>query len=112
MPEEVAVDPEQRQAMKQMVKARARAEARARFPLPDDVLAAFFAGLEKRVDESGCDDTRRFTEEWLGARGHDTEAVIAWLATAGGFCDCEVVTKAMPHWHDSRAGAHRDDQAT
>ena len=59
------MDPEQRKGLKQMVKARERAEARARFPLPDDVLEAFFAGLEKRVDSSGCDDTRRPKE---GAR--------------------------------------------
>ena len=104
------MDLEQRQALKKMVKAQERAKARARFPLPDDVLAAFFAGVEKRVDESGCDDTRRLTEEWLGARGHDTEAVIAWLASAGGYCDCEVVANAMPHWQDSRLGAHRDDE--
>jgi len=106
------VDPEQRQAMKQMVKARARAEARARFPLPDDVLAAFFADLEERVDENGCDDTRRFAEEWLAARGHNTEGVIAWLAAAGGYCDCEVVANVKPHWADNRLGAHRDDQPT
>lgn len=106
------MDPEQRQAMKQMVKARERAQARARFPLADDVLQAFFADLEKRVDANGCDDTRRFAEEWLAARGHNTEAVIAWLAAAGGYCDCEVVANAMPHWSDNRLGAHRDDQLT
>jgi hypothetical protein len=108
----VTVDPEQRQAMKQMVKARERAAARARFPLPDDVLAAFFAGLEKRIGESGCDDTRRFAEEWLGARGHNTEGVIAWLAAAGGYCDCEVVANAKPHWQENRLGAHRGDEPT
>ena len=106
------MDPEQRQALKKMVRAQERAKARARFPLPDDVLQALFAAVEKHVAESGCDDTRGFTEEWLGTRGHDTEAVLAWLATAGGYCDCEVVANAMPHWADNRLGAHRDDEPT
>ena len=103
------MDSNQKELKKQW-KARERAEARSRFPLPDDELATFFAHVERRCQRDGCDHTRRFTDEWLAARGFRTEAVIAWLEEHGGFCDCEVANNVVDHWADNRLGAHKGDE--
>ena len=101
------MDREQRKALKQW-KARERAAARARFPLSDELLEAFFAHVERQVGERGCDHTRRAATEWLTARGLRTLAVIEWLDEHGGFCDCEVAN-VKSHWNDNRLGAHMGD---
>ena len=101
------MDGEQRKALKQW-KARERADARARFPLSDELLEAFFAHVADRCREHGCDHTRRFATEWLTARGLRTLVVIEWLDEHGGFCDCEVAN-VKSHWNDNRLGAHMGD---
>ena len=102
------MDPDQKALSKQWT-LRERAAARSRFPLPDEVLEVFFAHVEECVENDGCDKTRRFTDEWLAARGHRTETVLAWLDEHGGYCDCEVAANVQGHWKDNRLGAHRGD---
>jgi uncharacterized protein DUF2695 len=101
------MDGEQRKALKRW-KGEERAAARARFPLSDEMLEAFFAHVEERKRERGCDHTRRFATEWLAARGLRTLAVIEWLDEHGGFCDCEVAN-VKSHWLDNRLEAHMGD---
>ena len=54
---------------------------------------SLFEYLDIRLQDVGCDDTHRFTQEWLEknipAGQHD--AILAEIEDMGGFCDCEVL---------------------
>lgn len=44
------------------------------------------------VEEFGCDDTLRFTKQWLSENlpEEQQDAILDELASMGGCCDCEV----------------------
>lgn len=83
-------------------KERERADARAGFPLAGEQLASLFQFVETSVDGHDCDHSRRFTEQWLKNEGAPRTAVIEWLESNGGFCDCEVIYNAQDHWEQNR----------
>jgi hypothetical protein len=60
-------------------------------PMPADLFRQLFDRLDERLIEDGCDHSLRLTEEFLAGSEVDTEAVLAWLAERGGYCDCEVL---------------------
>ncbi len=58
------------------------------------------AALDARVDPAApddpeglmwdCDETLRFTRQWLHAHGVDVDTNLALMRELGGYCDCEV----------------------
>ena len=76
--------------------------ARAKFPLRDDQLEALFDAVEAAIEDVACDHSLKATREWLEDGGLDVQAVIGWLQSNGGFCDCEVVANVREHWEESR----------
>jgi hypothetical protein len=88
-----------------------RARARLAFPLPDEQLAAFFAGVETQLRaQRGCfHDTRhaRAAPTSLACAPAIIDQVLAWCAENGGFCDCEIVANTRPHWNECRTPRHR-----
>ena len=91
-------DKQRRRDLKHVWDARQRAAARARFPLPDEQLRAFFDFLSVEFPIQGCDHTLRLTEWWLRKQGLPVEPVVAWLQYNGGFCDCEAAVNAREAW--------------
>jgi hypothetical protein len=83
-------------------KAEERRRARAAFPLPDEELEDLFDFLDRQLGAQGCDDTRRFTEEWARDKDCPLEPLGAWLEDNGGYCDCEVLANVEPHWEENR----------
>jgi len=75
-------------------KAKEKAVARDRLPLPPNELRELFAYLDQEVPRQGCDHTRRLTLAWLEGRGDVTERTLAWLDGIAAFCDCEVAMNA------------------
>ena len=79
--------------------------ARAQFPLKDEILGAFFGGLESLTDATGCfHDTRnaqRVIDE-LGLPDESANALLDWCCDNGGFCDCEIALNAYGHWQECR----------
>lgn len=55
------------------------------------VLKGLFDFLEQRLSESACDDTLRFTREYIRQSVMREGETIRWLEQQGGFCDCEVL---------------------
>ncbi|WP_310344749.1 DUF2695 domain-containing protein [Pelomonas aquatica] len=76
--------------------------ARAAFPMPDTLLKSMFDTVEARVEQSGCDHTMRFTEQWIEEHEQAPSSVLEWLKGHGGFCDCEFVANAADHWEQNR----------
>ena len=67
------------------------AERRARMPLSQDELENLIDWLDDRCSEHGCDNTHRFTREWLQERDLPLAITEFALLALGGGCDCEVV---------------------
>ena len=49
--------------------------------------------VDEQVGEHDCDDTLRFTQQWLNENipAEQHAAVIEELVSMGGYCDCEVM---------------------
>jgi hypothetical protein len=48
-----------------------------------------------------CDGTLTHTRAALNALGADEEESLSWLASLGGFCDCEVMLNVVINRRDS-----------
>ena len=61
--------------------------------LTEDNVQELFEYLEEQLDNSCCDHTRRYTEQWLkdNIAQELIESVIAEITEMGGYCDCEVL---------------------
>jgi len=82
-------------------KADQRAAARAKLPLPNKQMQAFFDMLDVEFPRKGCDHTLRLTRAWLAENGLPVEAVITWLQENGGYCDCGALANAEEAWRDA-----------
>jgi hypothetical protein len=78
-----------RKALRRQAEAHQRAGEAASMPLSLDQLKALLDFLDAHAD--GCDHSLRETLSFLRAAGLDVEAVVPWLESHGGFCDCEVL---------------------
>ena len=56
-------------------------------------VAALYEYVEERLEENGCDHSKRHTLKWLEENipADQREAVVAEIEDMGGFCDCEVL---------------------
>jgi len=63
------------------------------YELTQEEAEELFDFVEERVEQQGCDHTRRFTDEWLRENiSPDRHGkVYSELEDMGGFCDCEVL---------------------
>ena len=79
----------------------------ARMPVDRPTLEALQDFLDKRVSREGCDNTTRFTEEWLTTHHLPVASTLTALLAQGGGCDCEVVMNVEPErvYPPSGAGA-------
>lgn len=61
-----------------------------------------FDFLEKKLEEESCDETLRFTREWLSANIplEKQEAALAEMADMGGYCDCEVLANCYEQYSE------------
>lgn len=61
-----------------------------------------FAFLDKRLEEESCDETLRFTKEWLAANisPEKQEAALTEMAEMGGYCDCEVLANCYEQYSE------------
>lgn len=83
-------------------KVAERKAARKAFPLADEDLEELFTHVSESVEQAGCDHSLRATQKWIANRQVDHDAVIKWLETNGGYCDCEVVANVADHWEQNR----------
>lgn len=77
-------------------KARAKAwkeTQRKDYLLAKENVQELFEYLEEQLDNSCCDHTRHYTEQWLkdNIPQELIESVIAEITDMGGYCDCEVL---------------------
>ncbi|NVB85255.1 MAG: DUF2695 domain-containing protein [Kofleriaceae bacterium] len=97
------MDKVSRKRLKQELREQQRRAALRALPLAIPELEAMFDMLNVELPLHGCDHSRRLTQSWLLRRGHDVEAVFAWLDEHGGYCDCEVLANVEQHFNEARA---------
>ena len=83
-------------------RARQRAAARAKLPLPDELMQAVFVMLGAALPRFGCDHTLRLVRAWAGEHGVSFDALSAWCHDNGGHCDCEVLAHCRQCWQDAK----------
>ncbi|MBQ7325515.1 MAG: DUF2695 domain-containing protein [Clostridia bacterium] len=65
-------------------------------------VASLFDYLDEKLEEDGCDNTLRYTKEWLAINLPEDqhEAILAEMEEMGGYCDCEVVFNCYEDYQD------------
>lgn len=82
-------------------RAKQRAAARAKVPLPDEQMRAMFDMLDSALPRRGCDHTLRLVRQWAAENGLPFDAIAAWCHDNGGYCDCEVLANGEQRWRDA-----------
>jgi hypothetical protein len=86
-----AAEKQRRKELAQRAKQADAALLRASLPVSVGQLQALFNHLDNRLAKENCDDTLRHTQQFATATKLPYEALKSWLATLGGYCDCEVL---------------------
>jgi len=84
-----------------------RQRTRDAFPAPIGELKELFDFLDERLSESNCDDTLRFTREFVRQHAMEEDLTIQWLEENGGFCDCEALNNVEEIVADAVQGYDR-----
>jgi hypothetical protein len=61
-------------------------------PCLDDCLECW---LQTRLDVGECRGTTDLVEDWARSRAADSDSLIDFLASRGGYCDCEVLLNVL-----------------
>jgi len=71
-----------------------RAGMRSSLPVAPDVMRSLFDFVDERLSNADCDGSLERTVTFLQQRKLPVELVVNWLRSAGGYCDCEVLSNA------------------
>jgi len=82
------------------------------FPVPILALKDLFDFLDVQLAEADCDDTLRFTRQYLQRNAINEVAVVAWLEEHGGYCDCEALNNVEEIVADAVRGYDRIHEGT
>ena len=65
-------------------------------------VAALYEYVEERLEEDGCDHTRKHTLKWIeeNVPAEQQNAVAAEIEDMGGYCDCEVLMNCYEEYDE------------
>ena len=65
-------------------------------------VASLFEYVESKLEDTGCDHSRRYTQQWLSMNipQDQYEAVLAEIEEMGGYCDCEVLMNCYEEYEE------------
>lgn len=65
-------------------------------------VASLFEYVESKLQNTGCDHSRRHTQQWLSMNipQEQHEAVLAEMEEMGGYCDCEVLMNCYENYEE------------
>lgn len=70
----------------------------ATLPIKPDELEELFFYIRSRFKNQLCDDTAKFTMQYLVDNRLPFPKIIAWLNENGGYCDCKVLENIETEW--------------
>lgn len=94
-------DKQQRKELLHSIRAKQRAEARAKLPMSDELMQALFDSLDAQLGRAGCDHSLRCVEAWAAENQVDVSKLLEWCRDHGGYCDCEVLANCEQQWEDA-----------
>lgn len=86
-----ANDKQLQKQLKQLVKAQQNETFVSSLPISVSEFKSLFDYVDDKLENESCDDTLRFTEEYLTVHHLLVNDVIIWLNNQDGYCDCEVL---------------------
>ena len=86
-----AAEKQRQKELAQQAKTAETAQFLASLPASINQFKALFDYLDDKLLEQGCDDTLQYTKQFATETQVPYEALREWLATEGGYCDCEVL---------------------
>ena len=107
-------DKSEKARRKELLKASREENGRAvrdHLPVGAPILKRLFDHLDDRLSTTECDDTLRFTREFIAQNGLSEEPIVGWLGKNGGYCDCEALNNAEEVVEDAVPG-YRDENLT
>ena len=65
-------------------------------------VASLFEYVESKLEDTGCDHSRRYTQHRLSMNipQEQHEAVLAEIEEMGGYCDCEVLMNCYEEYEE------------
>lgn len=65
-------------------------------------VVSLFEYVESKLEDTGCDHSRRHTQQWLSMNipQEQHEAVLAEIEEMGGYCDCEVLMNCYEEYEE------------
>ena len=86
---------EEKQRRKQLI-AKVNKDSNKKFeknlPMEKETFIKLFNYLDEKLSENECDDTNKFTKEYLDKiKQKNIDAIVKWLSKNGGHCDCEIL---------------------
>ncbi len=66
-------------------------------PIDEPQLHELMDYIDIRIRKDGCDNTLRWTEEWLSENSLPVSLTVGSLIALGGGCDCEVILNVEPN---------------
>jgi hypothetical protein len=73
------------------LKEQTHARIEAGLPISKEQFRDLFNWLDETLSKADCDHSLTRTRQFLIDRNLPVEVTSDWLATHGGFCDCEVL---------------------
>ncbi|MCI7813070.1 MAG: DUF2695 domain-containing protein [Lachnospiraceae bacterium] len=63
---------------------------------------SLFDYVDAKLEENGCDHSRRFTKQWLveNIPQEQHEVILKELEDMGGYCDCEVMMNCYEEYEE------------
>ena len=78
-----------------------KAEQNKKYILSKTRVRKLFRFVDKKLEEAeGCDNTMRFTLEWIrsNCKPEQEEAILQEMQDMGGYCDCEVLANCYERY--------------
>ncbi len=91
---------EKRSQIKYTIKQLEKNDLLKMLPVPIEMLQNLFGFLDIKLSEDNCDDTLKYTLDFIEENKLPTDDLIKWLETNGGYCDCEVLANVEEQIND------------
>lgn len=85
------MDKKLKKQLRTMYKEKEKSIFKNSLPLEKKEFLLLFNYLDEMLDIHQCDNTLKFTLEFLRENNLPIEKSLDWLRENGGFCDCEVL---------------------
>lgn len=85
------MDKSRKKELLKKFKNKERDEFKNSLPFSKETFEELFDYIDEILEAHGCDDTLKYTKEFLQKNNLPLEKSIEWLEENGGYCDCEVL---------------------